>query len=130
MPSADFCAAFGGSPPSRESDHKGHERQRRRPPEVSSTAVSAQPPDLRSAPLMDMDFAIEGLLVRRSRLVSGFCSSARAFAPRFFRTQPRGWPRPGASLPFTSIRLVGDFHPRTVEPARHTPLTPSLTTGK
>jgi hypothetical protein len=36
------------------------------------------------APLMDMDFAIRCPLVRRWRLVSGFCSSARTFAPRFF----------------------------------------------
>src|SRR5713101_248991 len=45
MPSADFCAAFGGSPPSRQSDHKGHGRQRRRPPEVSLTAFRTQPPE-------------------------------------------------------------------------------------
>jgi hypothetical protein len=110
LPSADFCAAFGSFLPSRQADHKGRGRPRRRPPEVSSTAFSAQPPDLRSAPLMDMDFAVECLLVRRSRLLSGFCPSARAFAPRFFQTQPRGC-SPCVSLPFTSIRLVGDFHP-------------------
>ena len=45
MPSADFCAAFGGSPPSRQSDHKGHGRQRRRPPEVSLTAFRTPPPE-------------------------------------------------------------------------------------
>jgi hypothetical protein len=45
MPSADFCAAFGGSPPSRQSDHKGHGRQRRRPPEVSLTAFRTAPPE-------------------------------------------------------------------------------------
>jgi hypothetical protein len=51
-------------------------------------------------------------LVQRSRLLSGFCSSACAFAPCFFRTtQPRGWSRPCASLTFTSIRLVGTFTP-------------------
>src|SRR6266508_3529014 len=43
-------------------------RTRRRPPEVSLTAFHAQPPDLRSAPLMDMDFAATGSLVQRSRL--------------------------------------------------------------
>jgi hypothetical protein len=57
-----------------------------RSPEVSTTAFSTQPPDLRLTPLMDMDFAIIRSLVRRSRLISGFCSSARAFARRFFRT--------------------------------------------
>ena len=37
-------------------------------------------------PLMDMDFAVRCLLVQRSRLISGFCSSTHVFAPRFFRT--------------------------------------------
>src|SRR5713101_7482013 len=127
MPSADFCAAFGGAPPSRQSDHKGHRRPPRRPPEVSSTACGAQPPDLRPAFLMDMDFAVNRPLVPRSRLfLSGFCPSARAFAPRFFRTQPRGWPRPCGALPFTAIRLAGDFHPQAAEHARHTILTGRL----
>ena len=57
-----------------------------RPPEVSSAAFRAQSPNLRSACLMDMDFAVTRLLVPRSRLVSGFCSSTRAFAPRFLQT--------------------------------------------
>ena len=104
MPSANFCAVLGGFPRSRRSDHKGRGRQRCSSPEVSSTAVSAQPPDLRSAHLTDVDFAVECLLVRRSRLLSGFCS-ARAFAPCFFRTQSRDC-SPGASLPFT-LHQVG-----------------------
>jgi len=33
----------------------------------------------------------------RQRLLSGFCSSARTFAPRFFQRMPRGVP-PCASL--------------------------------
>ena len=86
-------------------------------PEVSTTAFRAQPPDLRLTPLMDMDFAIIRSLVRRSRLVSGFCSSARAFARRFFQTHngalalcypspPSGWGE--------------DFHSRAAVHARHT----------
>src|SRR6202007_561085 len=63
---------------------------RSRPPGVSSIAFGAQPPDLRFAPLMDMDFAIRCPLVRRWRLVSGFCPSARALVPRFLQTPPRG----------------------------------------
>ena len=39
---------------------------------------------------MDMDFAVSGPLVRRSRLLSGSCPSARTFAPRFLQTPPRG----------------------------------------
>src|ERR1022692_5204729 len=41
------------------------EATRSRSPGVSSTAFRAQPPDLRFAPLMDMDFAVSCPLVRR-----------------------------------------------------------------
>jgi len=57
-----------------------------RSPGVSSTAFRAQSPDLRSASLMDVDFAVSRPLVRRSRLLSGFCPSTRTFAPRFLQT--------------------------------------------
>src|SRR5262249_3273472 len=46
-----------------------------RSPGVSSTAFRAQSPNLRLAPLMDMDFAVSCPLVRHWRLVSGFCPS-------------------------------------------------------
>src|SRR5258705_2988741 len=59
-----------------------------RSPGVSSTAFFALPPDLRSAYLMDMGFAVSCPLARRSRLVSGSCPSTRAFAPRFLQTPP------------------------------------------
>src|ERR1700730_900855 len=62
---------------------------RDRSPGGSSIAFGAQPPDLRSPPLMDVDFAIRCPLVRRWRLLSGFCSSARTFVPRFLQTPPR-----------------------------------------
>src|SRR6266511_2546295 len=45
---------------------------RRRSPEVSPTAFRAQPPDLRSALLMDTDFEIICSLVLRSRLTIRF----------------------------------------------------------
>src|SRR6516162_7232513 len=70
---------------------------RGRSPGVSSIAFGAQPPDLRFAPLMDMDFAIRCPLVRRLRLLSGSCPSARTFASRFLQTPPRG-DSPCASL--------------------------------
>jgi hypothetical protein len=38
--------------------------------------------------LMEMGFAKPSPLARRSRLISGFCSSARIFAPRFLQTPP------------------------------------------
>lgn len=84
------------------------------------TAFCTQPPNLREAGLMDMDFAVIGPLVRRLTPLSGFCPSARAFARRFFQTPPRGGQRPCALLPFTSIRLVEDFHFQAVIHARHT----------
>ncbi len=61
-----------------------------RSPEVSSTAFRAPPPNLRFASLMEMGFAITGPLARRSRLLSGFCPSARTLAPRFLPTPPHG----------------------------------------
>src|SRR5208283_992818 len=60
-----------------------------RSPEVSSTAFRAPPPNLRFAPLMEVGFAKPGPLAQRSRLLFGFCSSARTFAPRFLQTPPR-----------------------------------------
>src|SRR5713226_486032 len=69
---------------------------------------------------MDMDFA-NPTPARPApvRLESGSCTLARAFAPRFLQIQPRGWPHPCVLLPFTSIRLVGDFHPQAVKHAQH-----------
>src|ERR1700680_311243 len=93
MPSADFCPAVR-RPLGRLSRP---EATPGRPPGVSSIAFGAQPPDLRFAPLMDMDFAIRRPLVRRLRLVSGSCSSARTFVLRFLPTPPRGG-SPCASL--------------------------------
>jgi hypothetical protein len=66
------------------------EATRSRSPGVSSVTFRAQSPDLRFASLMDMDFAVSGPLVRRSRLVSGSCPSTRTFALRFLQTSPRG----------------------------------------
>src|SRR5216684_3028034 len=60
-----------------------------RSPGVSSTAFRAQSPNLRFASLMDMDFAVSCPLVRRWRLISGFCSSTRTFVPCFLQTPPR-----------------------------------------
>jgi hypothetical protein len=56
---------------------------------VISAAFRAQSPGLRFASLMDMDFAVRCPLVRRSRLIPGFCPSTRTFALRFFWTPPR-----------------------------------------
>lgn len=82
MPSADFCRTVRETHISLSRDFATCGSS----PEVSTTAFNAQPPDLRLTPWMDMDFAINRSLVRRSRLISGFCSSARAFARRFLQT--------------------------------------------
>src|SRR6202008_1325861 len=61
MPAADFChtVRVDCSTLSPDSGTCG------RPPEVSSTAFNAQPPNLQPAPLMDMDFAVVCPLVQR-----------------------------------------------------------------
>ena len=85
MPYADFCREI-----TTPYDVLSHEAVTPgRSPEVSSTAFLAPPPNLRSASLMEVGFAITGPLARRSRLIFGFCPSARTFAPRFLQTPPR-----------------------------------------
>src|SRR5262245_35078471 len=70
-----------------------------RSPGVSSVAFRARSPGLRFASLMDMDFAVSGPLVRRSRLVPGSCPSTRTFARCFLQTPPRG------DSPYTLLAL-------------------------
>jgi hypothetical protein len=84
-PSADFSVAVR-KPPGFLSPQGTQPRS----PGTNSTVFHTRPPDLRFAPLMDMDFATLCSLVRRSRLRSGSCTLARALAPRFLRTPPRG----------------------------------------
>ena len=104
------------------------EATRSRSPGVSSAAFCAQSPDLRFAPLMDMDFAISCPLVRRLRLVSGSCPSTRTFVPCFLQTPPRD----GSPCIFTSPSppsgWAEDFHLQTAEHAQQTtkPLRGSL----
>ena len=60
MPSADFCCEIKAP-----CDTFSHDSvTRSRSPEVISTAFRTQPPVLQPVPLMDMDFAIIGPLVR------------------------------------------------------------------
>ena len=97
---ADFCLEFRTP-----YDVLSHEAVTPdRSPEVSSTAFRAAPPNLRFALLMEMGFAKPGPLAQRSRLISGFCPSARTFAPRFLQTPPRG-DALALRYHFTSIRL-------------------------
>src|SRR5262245_43267571 len=66
MPDADFCAAIG-NPYGLFSLSAEADQQQRRSPEVSSTVFHAQPPKLRAASLMEMDFVVPRPLVRRDR---------------------------------------------------------------
>ena len=96
------------------------EATRNRSPGVSSAAFCAQSPDLRFAPLMDMDFAVSCPLVRRWRLVSGSCPSTRTFAIRFLQTPPRGGGPCVLASPSPPSGWAGDLHPQTAEHAQHT----------
>jgi hypothetical protein len=85
MPSADFCPAVSSPLGSLSRVAATQDRS----PGVIPAAFHAQSPDLHVPFLMNMDFAEPGWLVPRWRLISGSCSSTRAFAPRFFRTLRR-----------------------------------------
>ena len=85
---------FGGGPCDPRSPGG---RTRHRPPEVSSTAFPARLPDLPPRPLMVVDFAIHGSLVRAGRPRIRFLS----IRPRFCSTlpsDPTSRRRPCASL--------------------------------
>ena len=91
-----------------------------RSPGVSSAAFRARSPDLRFAPLMDMDFAVSRPLVRRLRLISGFCPSTRTFAPRFLQTPPRDGSPCAFASPSPPSGWAEDFHLQAAEHAQHT----------
>jgi hypothetical protein len=120
-----LCPLLTSAPRSgRLSEPSVAEATRSRSPGVSSTAFRAQPPDLRFASLMDMDFAVSCPLVRRWRLVSGFCPSTRTFAPRFFQTPPRGGSPCVLASPSPPSGWPEDFHLQTAEHAQHTGFYP------
>ena len=96
------------------------EATRSRSPGVSSVAFRAQSPNLRFAPLMDMDFAVRCPLVRHWRLISGFCSSTRTFDRCFLQTPPRDGSPCIISRPSPPSGWPEDFHLQTTEHARHT----------
>ena len=64
-------------------------RHEARSPRVRTTPFHARPPDLRRRPLTMGASRFLPARPRRHRLISGFCSSARAFAPRFLPTVGR-----------------------------------------
>src|SRR5437588_5372955 len=96
------------------------EATRSRSPGVSSAVFRAQSPNLRFAPLMDMDFAVSCPLVRHWRLISGFCSSTRTFDPCFLQTPPRGGSPCIITRPSPPSGWPEDLHLQTAEHAQHT----------
>ena len=105
MPSADFCAAIR-----RPFDLLSRFSDTAQTSRGKTNSLPHPPPNLRSAPLVDMDFVVDRPLVRRSRLISGSCSSVHAFAPRFLQTPPRD-DALALRYPFTSTRLGRGLSP-------------------
>src|SRR5206468_10197878 len=91
-------------------------------PEVGSTAFGAQPPELPTGLLVNMDFAISSSLVQLRRplcfdpvLVHRLALLIHAsFRPRLATTPLR------FSSPLPPPGWTGDFHPQAVEHVRHT----------
>ena len=69
---------------------------------------------------MDMDFAVSGPLVQRSRLVPGSCPSTRTFALRFLQTSPHGDSPCVIANPSPPSGWVEDFHLQATEHVQHT----------
>ena len=90
-----------------------------RPPEVSSTNFHARPPNLRSVPLMDMDFAVICQLVRHSRLYPVLVHRPALLPPASFRQRFATMPLPLA-YPSPPSGWVEELHLHSVEHARHT----------
>src|ERR1700691_3655048 len=89
MPAADFCHTLRVDRSTLSSDSGTCDR----PPEVSSTAFNAQPPNLQPAPLMDMDFAVLCPLVRRRMPHIRFLSiGSRPLSPQLLWFPPRRTP--------------------------------------
>src|ERR1035441_6414076 len=93
MPSADFCRTVRVDYSTLSPGSGTYSR----PPEVSSTAFNAQPPNLQPAPLMDMDFAILCPLVQRRMPHIRFLSIGSRLCSTLL-SDPASRRRPGASL--------------------------------
>src|SRR6266702_3905840 len=99
----------------------------RRPPEVRSTAFTARPPDLPPRPLMTVDFAISGSLVRPGRpRYPVFVHRAAALLHAFFRPHLAMTPLRFAN-PSPPSGWIEDFHLQAVVHARRTKKKARLT---
>ena len=121
-PAADFCDAVGVNRFTLSHDSVTHHR----PPEVSSTAFDAQPPDLPPAVLMEMGFAAFCPLAPCRRphhpiLVHRLASLLHAsFTPRLATTPLR------FAITSPPSGCEEDFHLQAVKHARHTKENPGL----
>ena len=116
MPSADFCVAI--RPPC--DDLSLVSETQRRPPEVRPTAFTARPPDLPPRPLMTVDFAINGSLVRPGRpRYPVLVHRAAALLHASFRPHLAMMPLRFAN-PSPPSGWIEDFHLQAVVHARHT----------
>jgi hypothetical protein len=93
MPAADFCRTVRVNPSTLSPDSGTCGR----PPAIRLTAFDAQPPDLQPAPLMDMDFAVIGQLVRRRMPYIRFLSIGSRLCSTL-PSDPASRRRPCASL--------------------------------
>ena len=122
MPSADFCVAVR-SPCDDLSPKSGTQR---RPPEVRPTAFTARPPDLPPRPLMAVDFAIIGSLVRPGRpLYPVLVHRAAALLHASFRPRLAATPLRFAN-PSPPSGWIEDFHLQAVDHARHAKKGPGV----
>src|SRR5215813_1490797 len=116
MPSADFCTGVK-EPRGPLSPVAG---TRRRPPEVSSTAFTAHPPDLQPQALDG--YGLRGQSSARPTRAASYPISVRQVAALLhasFRLRLAATPLRFANTSPPS-GCVGDLHPQAVEHARHT----------
>ncbi len=119
MPSADFCAGVRG-PYGPLSPRCVAGETRRRPPEVSSTAFTAHPPDLQPQALDG--YGLRDQLSARPTWAASYPVSVRQVAALLhasFRPRLAATPLRFANTSPPS-GCVGDLHPQAVEHARHT----------
>ena len=116
VPSADFCRTVRVNCSTLSPDSGTCNRS----PAIRLTAFNAQPPNLPPAPLMDLDFAVIGQLVRRRRphirflsIGSRLCSTLPSDPAS--RRQPLRF-----AITYPPSGCEGDLHPQAINHARRT----------